>query len=181
VYFRYLCLLSDRMDHLELESIDLSFGNKIKKPNVAVHEYVEFIVNEEPLSELLNQHFGYKPPLLAKFTSTLGTMELVSSDQLKIEQLLGHTITEKELEKFFPAKHFDQKPILEELAHDKVLIYCCAECGDYKCSGIFARITKGPGSYTWLFEDNGKQLTFEFEKEAYEQVLKHYLDYLKPE
>jgi hypothetical protein len=167
------------MDHLELELIDLSFGNKIKKPNVAVHEYVEFIVNNEPLSDLLNRHFDYKPPVLAKFTSTLGTMELASSDQLKVSQLLGQAITEKELEKFFPAKHFDQKPILEELAQDKVLIYCCAECGDYKCSGIFAKITKGPNSYTWLFEDKGKQLKFEFEKDAYEQVLRDYIESLE--
>jgi len=141
------------MDVLELKAIDLAFGNHPKKNEVVVAQYVEFIVNGKPLSDLINEKFNLGKPVFSKFTSVLGTMELTNFDRLKIHQLLAHPVKEKDVEKLFPADNFDQEPILEELELDKILLYCCAECGDYRCSGCFAKITKGPKSFTWIIEN----------------------------
>ena len=132
-------------------------------------------MNDEPLSDLLNHFFSLNERVLAKFTSTLGTMESVNSDRLKVIQLLAKKPTQKELNELFPAPRFDQKPILEELALDQVLIYCCAECGDYKCGGIFAKISKESDAYSWVFERDGKKLKFNFAADQYEAVLQNYI------
>jgi len=170
------------MDTLELKSIDQAFQ---QTEEVVVSQYVEFIVNGKPLSQLINQHFKLDKPLFSKFTSTLGTMELTNFDRLKIHQLLTHPVKEKDVEKLFPKKHFEQEPILEELELDKILLYCCAERADSRCSGCFVKVTKSPKTFIWtldapLFsdkdkEDNSNELKFEFEQEAYHKAFKTYL------
>lgn len=170
------------MDKLELKAIDLSF---VKESSVAVQQYVEFIVNGQALSTQIEKHFKLEKPLFSKFTSVLGTMELTNFDRLKVHQLLAHTTHEKDVEELFPAKHFDQEPILTELKLNNVLIYCCAECADYRCSGVFAKISKTPKSFKWSIEhpifnaadliNDSPTLDFEFDQETYHKIFKDYV------
>ena len=170
------------MDKLELKAVDLSF---VKESNAAVQQYVEFIVNGKPLSTQIEKHFKLEKPLFSKFTSVLGTMELTNFDRLKVHQLLCHTTHQKDVDELFPAKQFDQEEILTELKLDKVLIYCCAECADYRCSGVFTIITKTPKSFKWSIENpifdakdlinETPTLDFEFDQEAYHKTFKDYV------
>lgn len=161
------------MDQLQLESI-----SSTKNTQVAVPDYVEFIINGEPLSEIINRETKPEHRVLSKYTSVLGTMEFTNSDRLKVMQLSGKKITAAELEKIFPAKHFDHKPILEELNLDKILIYCCAECGDYKCGGYYIQLQETTDSIIWNLIGLTKNIQFRFSKAEYMEVLSEYLDSL---
>lgn len=163
------------MDTLELQSVT-SLGDQNNK--VAIAEYVEFFVNGIPLSDQINEIIKPKKPVLSNYTSVLGTMELTNFDRLKIQQLLNKKVTDSELENLFPAAHFDQKVIADELDLDKVLIYCCAECGDYKCGGFFVRISESPESISWTLNHSGKKMEFTFDKSEYQAELNGYLSEL---
>lgn len=160
------------MDQLELKYVSVLDENH---KSIAVGDYVEFYINGNALSEIINQNCQPKNPLLQNFTSTLGTMELSNFDRLKVKQLLGENIDQTTIEKLFPSKQFDQKPIFDELALPEVLIYCCAECADYKCGGVFAKINKQANQITWEISFNQKKLDFSFDKSEYENEFKEYL------
>lgn len=161
-----------KLDTLELQSV-FSLGDQNK--TVAVADYVEFFVNGVPLSDQINNAIKPKKPILSNYTSVLGTMELSNFDRLKIQQLLNKKVSQSELESLFPASQFDQKIIEDELALDKVLIYCCAECGDYKCGGYFVKISETPVAFLWHIEHSGKSLEFSFDKSEYLGELNAYL------
>lgn len=164
------------MDTLELQSVT-SLGDQNNK--VAIAEYVEFFVNGVPLSDQINEIIKPKKPVLSNYTSVLGTMELTNFDRLKIQQLLNKKVAPVKLEELFPAEHFDQKVIADELSLDKVLIYCCAECGDYKCGGFFVRISETPESISWSLNHSGKNMEFTFDRSEYQAELNGYLSDLE--
>ena len=159
------------MDTLELQSVT-SLGDANNK--VAIAEYVEFFVNGTPLSDQINEIIKPKNPVLSNYTSVLGTMELTNFDRLKIQQLLSKKVGPKKLEELFPAEHFDQKVIA-----DKVLIYCCAECGDYKCGGFFVKISETPDTISWSLNHSGKNMEFTFNRSEYQAELNGYLSELE--
>jgi hypothetical protein len=150
-----------------------------QKQKVAIADYVEFFVNGVPLSDRINETLKPKKPVLSNYTSVLGTMELTNFDRLKIQQLLGKKVSDAELENLFPASQFDQKVIADELALNKVLIYCCAECGDYKCGGFFVRINETPDSISWVLDHSGKKIEFTFDRSEYQAELNGYLSELE--
>ncbi|MBI3133481.1 MAG: hypothetical protein HYZ14_02290 [Bacteroidetes bacterium] len=164
------------MDKLELRAVSLLNADS---NDVAIPDFVEFYINDEPLSDKINEFLNPADKVLSKFTSVLGTMELTNFDRLKIRQLQGESINRADLEEFFPAAHFDQKPIFDELKLDKILVYCCAECGDYKCGGYFIRVAQTPDTVTWKLESDGKELSFTFSKREYSSELNSYLNELE--
>jgi hypothetical protein len=164
------------LDTLELQSVT-SLGDANNK--VAIAEYVEFFVNGTPLSDQINEIIKPKNPVLSNYTSVLGTMELTNFDRLKIQQLLSKKVGPKKLEELFPAEHFDQKVIADELSLDKVLIYCCAECGDYKCGGFFVKISETPDTISWSLNHSGKNMEFTFDRSEYQAELNGYLSELE--
>lgn len=163
------------MDTLELQSVSLLEDDSEK---AAISDYVEFFVNGIPLSDQINEILKPKKPVLTNYTSVLGTMELSNFDRLKIQQLLRKKVSDSDLENLFPASQFDQKIIADELALDKVLIYCCAECGDYKCGGFFVKITEESDAVFWNLNHNGKELKFQFPRAEYASELEEYLETL---
>jgi len=174
------------MDTLELKEVDLRF---IKNPKAAILQYVEFFVNDRSLIEIIEDYFQPKKTLLSKFTSVLGTMESLNFDRLKVAQLTNTSVDSKTIEQFFPAKHFDQEPIFAELQLPKTLLYCCAECGDFRCSGIFIKVVHNNKYVEWhIFEpefsalektDTSKTLVFKFNAKEYSATFTDYLNQIK--
>ncbi len=64
----------------------------------------------------------------------------------------------------------------EELNDPEIIIYGCAECGDYDCGGITVNIDRTEISVIWLIKDENKDLKFEFEKNLYFSAFDKFLD-----
>lgn len=163
------------MDTLELKYVSLLDENH---KSVAIADYVEFFVNGKALSEIINEKCQPKNPLLKNFTSTLGTMELTNFDRLKVRQLLVEKIDQSDIEKLFPSSRFDQKIIFDELALPEILLYCCAECADYKCGGVFVKINSSANSIDWTVNFNQQKLNFSFDKKLYQEEFADYIQEL---
>lgn len=164
------------MDTLELRAVSRL---NVNPEEVVIPDYVEFYINGEPLSDLINEQTEPSSPVFSKYTSVLGTMELTNFDRLKIRQLQGQRVTKADLEELFPASHFDQKPIFDELKLPEILIYCCAECADYKCGGYFIKLQEEPEKVRWTITTDAKKLQFTFDKKAYRDELNTYLNELE--
>jgi len=160
------------MDKLELRSVSVLNADS---KQVAIPDYVEFYINDKPLSELINKTFKPEDAVLSKFTSVLGTMELTNFDRLKVKQLLGNKITKADVNTLFPTPHFDQAPIFDELKLPEILVYCCAECADYKCGGYSIQLQPGPDTIGWKLVSGDQKLEFTFSKKEYISELSGYI------
>lgn len=161
------------MDTLTFQAVSLLNYDPAK---IAIPDYVDFCINGQPLADIIDESGALDAPLLSKFTSVLGTMEETNFDRLKILQLKGEAISKNALEALFPAAQFDQRPIWDELKLKKVLLYCCAECGDYKCGGYFVSIKIDQSMVEWNLDVNGKMFQFRFDKSHYMTELDNYLN-----
>ena len=86
---------------------------------------------------------------------------------------MGKRISDKEIKDCYPSEWNEDKlqwyveKARKELAEPEVIIYCCAECGDYDCGGIKVKIDKTDEAFLWTFTQEDRYLTFEFEKYQY--------------
>ena len=148
-------------------------------------EFLEFFVNEKPLSELLDKFYGIKGCILDNLIVVLGSSLNKKAEILKVKQLIGKTISDKEIRKVYPSEWGDEEfqwyleKTREELAEPEVIIYCCAECGDYDCGGIKAKIDKTDNSFVWTIIEGNNRLTFEFDKYQYFDLFDKYLRHLE--
>lgn len=134
-------------------------------------DFIEFFINDVPLSKLLDQFYGQEKSILENWTGVLGSFRNPNAEKIKIKQLLGKEVTDKDI-------YYDKTR--EELADPKIIIYCCGECGDYDCGGITIVIDRNETSVCWTIVDERGNLSFEFNKHAYFAVFDHYARSLKP-
>ncbi len=143
-------------------------------------EFLEYFVNEVPLSEQLNKFYNSEKGILHNWIGALGFPDQVNI--VKVKQLLGKTVTDKDIRNLYPAPDWTDDEFewylekqREELEVPEILVYCCAACGDYDCGGIAVTIDRKEASIIWKFNQNGNTLSFEFDKHSYYNVFKKYL------
>ena len=148
-------------------------------------EFLEFFVNDKPLSELLDKFYETKGSILGNWIGVLGSSVNKKAEVIKVKQLLGKSISDKEIRHVYPFEwsvdefqwYLDKER--EQLSDPEVIIYCCAECGDYDCGGIKAKIAKTDSSFLWTFNHEDKQLRFEFNNYHYFDLFDKYLRQLE--
>ena len=140
-------------------------------------EFLEFFINDVPLTELLNEFYKQKGSVLDNWIGVLGWTTNLPAEIVKLKQLLGKKVTDNEIKKLFPASWTDNEfeyyleKYRDELSNPEIIIYCCAECGDYDCGGITTSIHNTANSVIWTIAENDKRLNFEFDKYFYFDAL----------
>jgi hypothetical protein len=61
----------------------------------------------------------------------------------------------------------------------EILVYCCAECADYKCGGYAIQLEQGPDTIGWKLKSGDKKLQFTFSKKEYISELNGYITELE--
>jgi len=149
-------------------------------------EFMEFFINDQPLSDLLTTFLAYRDSLLKSWVGVLGSFpdkqpELYTLKRLLLEPLTEQTIRpalRQDLEK----EHFEDysKWYKENFSNDLILIYCCHECGSVDCGGIGVKVDQKNDTIIWTFFENekrrtkGKTLQFHFDKRQYYGVFNKY-------
>lgn len=147
--------------------------------------FLEFFINDQPLSKLLDKFYGKKGSILDNWIGILGWSATRMTDIVKVKRLLGKNISDKEIREMYPAEWSDSEfenyleKEREELSDPEIIIYCCAECGDYECGGITVQIDKTNEAFVWTIGDDERQLIFKFDKYQYFDVFDKYLRKLK--
>jgi hypothetical protein len=143
--------------------------------------FLEFFVNGVPLSELVDKFFETKGSILDNWIGVLGSFKNYKAEIIKVKQLLGRSISDEEIREMYPSKWNDKEfqwyleKTREELSDPEVIIYCCAECGDYDCGGLKAEIKNTEYTFVWAITGESKRLTLEFEKQQYFELFDKYL------
>lgn len=152
--------------------------NGIEKSNL---NFFEFYIDEIPLSRRLDEFYNNKLPLIDNWVGMLGAFENKEAEKVKIKQLLLKDIKKEDLSNVFP-KTLDKRELencienyKEELADEEVIVYGCAECGDYQCGGYGVKIDKDNDCFIWKFKNDKETLQFKFNKYEYYEELDKYL------
>ena len=162
-----------KTDNLSKGNTSLTKSGSVKKDR----EFLEFYINDIPLSELLNSFYNHKKSILDNWVGVLGWTTNLPAEIIKIKQLLGKNISDNEIRQVFSASWSDTEfeyyldKYRDELANPKIIIYCCAECGDYDCGGISVSIDKTDNLVIWKIIENEKILSFQFDKYQYFDIL----------
>ena len=170
-----------KADNLPKGNTSLTKSGSIKTDR----EFLEFYINDTPLTELLNSFYNQKGSILDNWVGVLGWITNLPAEMIKIKQLLGKNISDKEIRQVFPASWTDTEfeyyldKYRDELANPEIIIYCCAECGDYDCGGIAVSIDKTDNSVIWKIIDKEKMLSFQFDKYQYLDILNNRLNHLQ--
>ena len=170
-----------KADNLPIGNISLTKSGSIKTDI----EFLEFYINDTLLTELLNSFYNQKGSILDNWVGVLGWTTNLPAEIIKIKQLLGKNISDKEIRQVFPASWTDIEfkyyldKYRDELANPEIIIYCCAECGDYDCGGIAVSIDKTDNSVIWKIIDKEKMLSFQFDKYQYFDILNNRLNHLQ--
>jgi hypothetical protein len=172
---------------------EVSRGRALRKGNSSLtekglakseKEFLEFYINDKPLSELLTTFHEMKGNILDNWIGVLGSFPNRQAEIIKLKQLLMKSISDKEIREVFPADWSESEfqyyleRYHKEISDPNVIIYCCAECGDYDCGGIFTKIEKTDTSFKWTFTEKEKRLSFEFNKYQYFDLFNKYLGQL---
>lgn len=159
------------MDFLNLKPFNKKAGN-------ITHAFLEFCINDTPLSLLLDNCNTYGDSLLLNYTGVLGSEVFANGEWIKLHQLMQKQVTDADIRKAIPNRFSpkETRQLVEEYLHElmapEVIIYCCAECGDYYCGGIKVIIEVQEATVTWSVCDMPAPLVFTFDKYQYYQVLK---------
>jgi hypothetical protein len=149
-------------------------------------DFIEFFINDQPLSGLLNSFFKLKDGILENWVGVLGHATNPCIDIIKLKQLLNKNVTDKDLRAAFPASWSENElswyldKYREELAKPEVLIYCCAACGDIDCGGWWVTITRDEETVSWsIGSEEEASISFTFDKYQYFDVLGARIEYLQ--
>lgn len=157
------------MDHLTLKLYQRK-GHKHKA-------FVEFFVNDKPLSEILDELYNSKWSVLDSSIGILGSWDNTASEVVKLKRLLNKTITERDFRNMFPSSFDEDKMEVyvdrcrDELSYPEIIIYCCAACGDYECGGVAVTIERDENQVTWVVSDEEVEICFTFDKYQYYETL----------
>jgi len=159
------------MDVLTLKPFNKKAGN-------ITHAFLEFCINNTPLSLLLDNYNTDGYSLLLNYTGVLGSEVFARGEWIKLHQLMQKEVTDAEIRKAIPGNFSSKealqlaKEYLHELKAPEVIIYCCAECGDYYCGGVKVVIDIQETTVTWSVCDMPAPCVFTFDKYQYYRVLK---------
>lgn len=148
-------------------------------------EFLEYFINDTPLSELLDKFYNSKTSILDNWIGALGSAN-TKADVIKVNRLLGKPVTEKEIRKLYPPGWSDSEfqryleKETEELKSPEILVYICAHCGDYDCNGIALTIERTDTSTIWIIKNGDSRLSFEFDKHLYFEAFNKYLKQINP-
>jgi hypothetical protein len=180
------------MDTLELRKYYLTNPLKSKKSSTGNitftatgamkpgRMFIEFYINSAPLSGLLDKFYNSRGSILDNWIGVLGSFENYHAEIIKVKQLLGKSISDKEIRACYPSDWNDDTfqsylgKVRKELADPEIIIYCCTECGDYDCGGLKVRIDKTDDAFIWTFTQKDERLTFEFDKYQYFDLFQNY-------
>ncbi len=150
-----------------------------------VDSFIEFYINDQPLSSLLDSNYnGQDHSVLKNNVGVLGSFQNVPLEIIKVKQLLGQKISDADFAELSErlSKVVDECSIedmmdnvRDELANPQILIYCCAACGDYLCGGVTVEVGIGDENVTWTFNEGNQKAVFVFDKYSYYDTLKSYL------
>lgn len=169
------------MDHISLKLYQPPEGSADKI------DFVEFFINDKPLSELLDAFYKlksghkWKQGILDNWIGVLGSGN-AHEEIIKLKQLLNKNVTDKELMAPFPEPdqlEWHMEKYRDELANPAVLVYCCRICGDYDCGGIAVNIARDEETVTWTLADEKDPVSFRFNKYQYFEALGARLEYLQ--
>lgn len=159
-------------------------GEKTIVPELPA-QFIEFFLNNTPLSAILSDF--YKTPVLVDYTGVLGAFGNKKVERIKIRQLLLESVSDDEIAELFPG-HIGEKETAqgikkyrEELEDIAVILYCCAECGDYACGGFTVSIGEVADTITWTFGTEGNLLVFQFDRQQYFSIFDQYRKGLREE
>lgn len=147
--------------------------------------FLEFYINDEPLSKLLDKFYGTEGAILDNWIGVLGWSVNMKTDVVKVKRLLGKNISDEEIRQMYPAELSDNEfqnyleDEREELSDPEIIIYCCPVCGDYQCGGIPVLIERTDDAFVWTFRNEHKHLTFKFDRYKYFDFFDRYLRSLK--
>jgi hypothetical protein len=153
------------------------YQRQADKSTPAGTSFLEFFVNDESLSELLDRLYFEKESVLVNWIGVLGWMKNTPAEIVKLKQLMGMNISDKEIRRIFPDNWTDKEfenylqQYRDELANPHVIIYCCAQCGDYDCGGITVLLKEDEQTIRWKMGEDGDGLEFTFAKHLYLEVL----------
>lgn len=161
------------MDTIDLKIYNRTYGFVDRK-------FYEFYINDKPLSSLITEFCNLDKSLLENWVGVLGSFQNRQSELNKIKRLLLKQISEQEILDIFP-KGLDKyyldhgiEDYKKELADQEIIIYGCAECGDYGCGGYAIKIDKQEELIIWTFNDEGNILQFHFDKHQYFNAFDNY-------
>jgi hypothetical protein len=143
--------------------------------------FSEFHINDVPLSEMLDKLYGSKTSILNNWIGVLGSSINPNWEKVKIKQLLGKKVSDKEIREMYSPEMTDNEfqyyleKAREELTSPNVIIYCCAECGDPDCGGITATIDKTDDAVIWTLTEKKATMKFHFNKYKYFALLNNRL------
>ena len=143
--------------------------------------FLEFFINEKPLSEILDLQWRLNDSILDSWTGVLGFSRAEYSKLIKLKQLLRQEITADYLRSVLSSHLSDDEieyyidKYNDELADPQIIIYCCAQCGDYDCGGVTVNVDILENAVRWSIGEENKLLAFEFDKYEYYTCLKRQL------
>ena len=136
-------------------------------------EFYEFFINDKPLSEILTEFCKLDKTLLDNWVGLLGSFSNKKAELNYIKRLILEQISEQEIRDVFPKdlnKFYLDNEIenyREELADEEIIIYGCAECGDYGCGGFKIKANRQGNQFVWTYNEEEKILQFIFDEHQY--------------
>ncbi len=170
-----------KMDVLSIRAYQRQTDNSTK----VMTSFLEFFINDKSLSELLDSRFYENGSVLDNWIGVLGWMKNTPAEIVKIKQLMRMHVTDSDIRRIFPNNSTDNefKNYLQqyrnELANPCVILYCCAQCGDYDCGGIAALLEEEGQTIRWKMGDGKDGLVFTFAKHQYLDVFSERLNDLE--
>ena len=92
--------------------IRLSTADNIPKGNTTLtkkgsvktdKDFLEFYINDKPLTELLDTFYNQKGSVLDNWIGVLGWTTNLQAEIIKIKQLLGKNVSDQEIRRVYPA------------------------------------------------------------------------------
>ncbi len=151
--------------------------------------FIEFFINDRPLSTLLDEFYASKHiNTLKNNIGVLGSFGNLPIEIIKVKQLLGKRCIPEDFEEVreLLTRTIDKDrvndiidTIKDELSEPGTMVYCCAQCGDYLCGGVNVNILIDENYVKWAFGEEAEILEFVFNKYAYLETMKAYLNKIK--
>jgi hypothetical protein len=141
--------------------------------NKSPTEFYEFFINDKPLSEILTEFSKLENSLLDNWVGILGSFSNKKWERNTIKRLLLQEINEQEVRDVFPKdldKYYLDNGIenyKDELADEEIIIYGCAECGDYGCGGFKIKVDRKGNQFVWTYNEDENILQFYFDEHQY--------------
>lgn len=163
--------------------------NAHKGEALASRSFIEFYINDQPLSSLLDKYYASNHfNTLKNNIGVFGSFSNTPLEIVKVKQLTGRkfdAVDFEELKKGLACKFNEEitldliDRVKDELSEPDILIYCCAQCGDYLCGGVWVKIQFDEHNVKWTFGGEDNSHDFVFDKFMYLATLKSYLNKIK--